>query len=113
MLRARRRAGLYYTCVNSYLTAPELAYIVNNSQSRVLITSQTKRDVALAALVDCPRGELCLIVEEPGEGTRVSGLAEAAADLSFKPDRRRDAGRGDALFLRHDRQAQGRPASAA
>ena len=28
---AGERAGLYYTCVNSYLTAPELAYILNNS----------------------------------------------------------------------------------
>ncbi|MGC1561891.1 MAG: AMP-binding protein, partial [Bradyrhizobium sp.] len=28
---AGERAGLYYTCVNSYLTAGELAYIINNS----------------------------------------------------------------------------------
>ncbi len=28
---AGERAGLYFTCVNSYLTASELAYIVNNS----------------------------------------------------------------------------------
>ncbi len=32
---AGERAGLYYTCVNSYLTAPELAYIVNNSTSKL------------------------------------------------------------------------------
>src|SRR5271167_4935024 len=31
---AGERSGLYYTCVNSFLTAPELAYIVNNSQSK-------------------------------------------------------------------------------
>ena len=30
---AGERAGHYYTCVNSYLTAEELAYIVNNSES--------------------------------------------------------------------------------
>ena len=30
---AGERAGLYYTCVNSYLTAEELAYIINNSES--------------------------------------------------------------------------------
>ena len=35
------RAGLYYTNVNSYLTPGELAYIVNNSLSQVLITSQS------------------------------------------------------------------------
>ena len=36
---AGERSGLYYTCVNSSLTAGELAHIVNNSESRVLITS--------------------------------------------------------------------------
>src|SRR6185295_20339887 len=37
---AGERSGHYYTCVNSFLTAEELAYILNNSQSKVLITSQ-------------------------------------------------------------------------
>ena len=46
---AGERAGLYYTCVNSYLTAPELAYILNNSTSRLLITSRGCRQVALEA----------------------------------------------------------------
>jgi long-chain acyl-CoA synthetase len=36
------RAGLYFTCINSYLTAEELAYIVNNSESKLLITSRAK-----------------------------------------------------------------------
>src|SRR5574342_354303 len=39
---AGERSGLYYTCVNSYLTAGELAYILTNSQSRILITSREK-----------------------------------------------------------------------
>ena len=30
---AGERAGLYYTCVNSYLTPDELAYILDNSES--------------------------------------------------------------------------------
>lgn len=34
---AGERAGLYRTCVNSYLLADELAYILNNSESKVLI----------------------------------------------------------------------------
>ena len=45
---AGERSGHYYTCVNSFLTVEELAYILNNSQSKVLITSQAKRDIALA-----------------------------------------------------------------
>src|SRR6202030_4223423 len=39
---AGERAGLYYTCINSYLTGSELAYIVNNSCARILITSAAK-----------------------------------------------------------------------
>src|SRR5690348_2689871 len=63
---AGERAGLYYTCINSFLTVEELAYLVNNSRSKVLITSQAKREVALAALSLCPNVELCLIAD--GEG---------------------------------------------
>ena len=42
---ASERAGLYYTCINSYLTVPELAYVAYNCCAKVLITSQEKRDV--------------------------------------------------------------------
>src|SRR5438876_11306090 len=50
---AGERSGLYFTCVNSYLTPGELAYIVNNSCSRILITSLTKLDVVREALKEC------------------------------------------------------------
>src|SRR5271163_1327963 len=56
---AGTRAGLFYTCINSYLTPDEAAYIVNNSESKILITSEAKREVALAVLRRCPRIELC------------------------------------------------------
>ncbi len=36
---AGERSGLYFTCINSFLTPNEVAYIVNNSLSKVLITS--------------------------------------------------------------------------
>ena len=48
---AGERSGLYYTCVNSYLTADELAYILNNSESQLLITSLSRLAVAKAALL--------------------------------------------------------------
>jgi long-chain acyl-CoA synthetase len=60
---AGERAGLYYTCINSHLTADELAYIVDNSESQVLITSRDKQAVALEALKQCPRIKLCLVVD--------------------------------------------------
>ena len=82
---AGERSGLYYTCVNSYLTASELAYIVNNSESRVLITSVAKLDVAREALKECPKVELCIVVDGPGESERIVGLREATAGLPRTP----------------------------
>jgi long-chain acyl-CoA synthetase len=64
---AGERAGLYYTCVNSYLTAPELAYILNNSTARLLITSRACREVAIEAARDCPGLTSGLIVDGPGD----------------------------------------------
>lgn len=55
---AALRSGLYLTTVNRYLTADEAAYIVNNSESRVLIASSYLSSVAeqLPSLCDgCER----------------------------------------------------------
>jgi long-chain acyl-CoA synthetase len=52
---AGERAGLYYTCVNSYLKADELAFILNNSESKALITSRANRDIAAQAIKQCRR----------------------------------------------------------
>ncbi len=82
---AGERSGLYYTCVNSYLTPSELAYIVGNSESRVLFTSVAKLDVAREALKDCPKVELCIVVDGPGESDRIVGLREATAGLPGTP----------------------------
>jgi long-chain acyl-CoA synthetase len=82
---AGERSGLYFTCINSFLTAGELTYIVNNSLSKVLITSQAKRDIAVAALTDCPAVELCLIVDGAGEGERVRNLCDASAEFPTTP----------------------------
>jgi long-chain acyl-CoA synthetase len=59
---AGERSGLYCTCVNSYLTPDELAYILVNSESQVLVTSRGKLEVALRAIAQCPRVTLCLVV---------------------------------------------------
>jgi len=60
---AGERSGLYYTCINSYLTAEEAAYVIDNSGSLVLITSAAKLPVARAALARCPRVVRCLVVD--------------------------------------------------
>ncbi|MEM8922378.1 MAG: AMP-binding protein [Actinomycetota bacterium] len=88
---AGERTGAYYTCVNSYLTADELAYIVNNSESTVLITSAAKRDVVLEALASCPDVTLALIADSPDDdgtevaGTNVRDLASAVAEHPSEP----------------------------
>lgn len=82
---AGERAGLYYTCANSYLTPDELAYILNNSESKLLIASQAKRDVVMAALRQCPNVTLCLIADGPGDGAQVLNLDEATAAYPGTP----------------------------
>ncbi len=79
------RAGLYYTNVNSYLTPGELAYIVNNSLSQVLVTSQSHLAIAREALLECPHVKLCLVVDGPGDGDAVRNLDEATALLPDTP----------------------------
>lgn len=76
---AGERSGLYYTCVNSYLTPDELAYIVNNSESKAVITSRAKRDVAMAAIRQCPKVTLCLIVDGTGDDGPFVDYAAAVA----------------------------------
>ena len=63
---AGERTGLYCTCINAYLTANELAYILNNSESQVLVTSAASWAVTQRALADCPRITLCLVVDGAG-----------------------------------------------
>ncbi|HYS85190.1 MAG TPA: AMP-binding protein, partial [Bradyrhizobium sp.] len=82
---AGERSGLYFTCVNSYLTANELAYIVNNSESRALFTSATKLDIAREALKLCPRVELCIVVDGASESERIVSLREATSELPKTP----------------------------
>ena len=82
---AGERAGLYYTCVNSYLTGSELAYIIDNSESRILITSVAKLEVAREALKLCPKIELCIVVDGESESERIVGLPEATRGLPKTP----------------------------
>jgi long-chain acyl-CoA synthetase len=78
---AGARSRLYFTNVNCFLTAAEVAYILNNSESQVLITSQSRRAVALEALRECPKVRLCLVVDGPSESDAVRNLDEAVAAL--------------------------------
>ena len=74
-----------FNCINSYLTAAELAYILTNSQSKVLLTSKAKLDVAREALQTCPDVKVCVVMDGPGESERIIGLQQATADLPGTP----------------------------
>ena len=82
---AGQRSGLYYTCVNSYLKADELAYILENSESQIIITSRSHLEVALAAMAECPRVKLCLVVDGPGDGKKIQNLDEAVSSYPDTP----------------------------
>src|SRR5215469_9281215 len=48
------RAGLYFTLINTYLAADEAAYIITNSQARLLFSSAARQPVAELAAAKCP-----------------------------------------------------------
>ena len=85
---AGHRAGLYYTCINSFLTAEEVAYILVNSESQVLITSRSKLEVAMQALESCPAVRLCLVVDggaDAAQNATIKDFATATAAFPSTP----------------------------
>ncbi|MBV56433.1 MAG: acyl-CoA synthetase [Gammaproteobacteria bacterium] len=82
---AGERSGLYYTCINSYLKAEELAYIVNNSESKIIITSAAKKAIVQEALADCPNISLCLVVDGPGDESRCLNYQQAIEQFPATP----------------------------
>lgn len=70
---AGERAGIYYTCINSYLTPDEVAYLLTNSRSKVLITSAAKFEVAREATEQVPAVHKCLVVGGASLGLGAEG----------------------------------------
>lgn len=85
---AGERSGAYYTCVNSFLTPDELAYILSNSRSEVLVTSSTKIHTALEALDGAPNVRkvfVCGGVPSDISDPRVVDYDEATASMPTTP----------------------------
>jgi long-chain acyl-CoA synthetase len=57
------RSGAYYTCVNWYLSVDEVAYVVNDSQSRVVVASAAKAEVARQLPALCPKVDRWLMFD--------------------------------------------------
>lgn len=107
------RTGVYYTLINAYLGAEEVAYVVANSRAKVLFSSAAKREVAEAAAAKCPGLDRMLMT---GPGPRPAGWEPYGALVSgcpAGPSPRRIARRGHAVLVGHDRPAQGNPARSA
>ena len=60
-----QRSGLYLTFVNTHLTPEETAYIVNDCEARVLITSSALTDLSEALVGLTPGIELRLAIGDP------------------------------------------------
>ncbi len=65
---AAERSGLYFTCVNSYLSTDEVAYIVNDCQAKVVISSGAKRSIATEIVDKCPNVQRFLMVDDVAPG---------------------------------------------
>ncbi len=87
-LLGRAPAGLYYACTSSYLTAPEVAYIVNDCEAQVFISSGQGRRGEGCTEGDHPDCSTCLMVSEP-DG-RLSGLGHRHRRHARHAHRRRD-----------------------
>lgn len=65
---AALRSGLYITAVNSFLTAPEAAYIINDCDAQALITSHAKAPIAAELAENMPQVRCRLMVDGPIDG---------------------------------------------
>ncbi|MBV8930671.1 MAG: AMP-binding protein, partial [Mycobacteriaceae bacterium] len=82
---AARRSGLYYTPINTHLTPPEAAYIVDNSGAKAVIGSRAMRKVCegLAEHVENGLPDLLLIADDDLEGWQ--RYPECVADQPESP----------------------------
>ncbi|MCT7657140.1 fatty-acid--CoA ligase FadD4 [Mycobacterium deserti] len=110
---AARRSGLYYTLVNTHLTALEVAYIVNNSDAKAVIGSRATRAVCegLSELGTTPEGgaptgelpKLLMIADDDMDGWQ--RYPECVADQPSGPIA--DESEGD--LLQYSSGTTGRP----
>jgi len=65
---AAERTGLYFTCINSYLSPEEVAYIVDDCEAQVVISSYAKRDIAVELPARCGNVRRWLMVDGTADG---------------------------------------------
>ncbi len=104
--------GCTTRCVNSYLTADEVAYIVNDCQARILITSAAKRDGRAGGGAPVPRRRAVPDGRRGrGDDAPFQPYEEAVAPYPSDSCRRRAARAGPVVLVGDHRSAQGHPPS--
>jgi len=63
-----QRAGLYFTAISTRLTAPEAAYIINDCDAQILLTSKSLAEIASEFRGDIPQVRECLMVDGTIDG---------------------------------------------
>ena len=74
------RAGLYYTCISSYLTADEVEYIVGDCAAKVFVTSQARAGIAAELNGRMPGVQARLMV-----GGEIDGYADLERTIAAYP----------------------------
>jgi long-chain acyl-CoA synthetase len=82
---AAERTGLYFTCINSYLSADEVAYIVNDCEAQVFVTSENKREVAAQLPAQCPKVRRWLMVDTDAPPEPFEAYSSAVASYPSSP----------------------------
>ena len=100
---AAMRSGLYLTTVNRYLTDEEAAYIVDNSESQVLVTTRARADVARDMPKFAPNCHTWLSIDGAVDG--YEDLETAIAAYPAEPLAEQPAG----TFMLYSSGTTGRP----
>jgi long-chain acyl-CoA synthetase len=81
---AASRSGLYYTPVNSHLTAGEAATIVDDSGSTLVFTTTARLDVAAEVAAHCPGVRQWYVVD--GAAPALARFGDYDAAVAAEPD---------------------------
>jgi long-chain acyl-CoA synthetase len=82
---AVRRSGLYYAVINTHLTPPEAAYIIDNSGAKAVIGSQAMRKVCEGLAEHLPSGLPDLLMIADGDLDGWQRYPECLADEPVTP----------------------------
>ncbi len=81
-------AGAIYTACSSRLTSGELAYILNDCQAKVFITSKYKADQAVEIVPETPNVGLRLMLDGTADGYESYEVAVSAQPVTPLPEER-------------------------